>query len=274
MAKEPVPGSLTLQAYDRLRDEILKGIYPRDQLISEQAIASRLGMSRTPVRTAIAQLEADGLVRILPQRGIVVDEVTPRELTEIFQFREALETFAAENADEIDKSRLMKLGVVFEVCPKLATPINDRSISLILSEADEQLHRTIVASTNNRLMLREFDRMRLKLAQIRALSWSINAGMAAHRGLTAAAIEHRGIIDALVAGDRKLAAMRVREHLRAGREHMLQSAAAQRAEDVPSLAASDHIVDAWLRDRTLTFEALPGIVATKVSQLATKSGSE
>ncbi len=87
-------GSLTLEVFNRLRDDIIQGVIrPNERLIAAD-LAAALNTSRTPIREALQLLEADGLVAGA-KRGYVVREYTREEIVEIYQVRAALEGMAA-----------------------------------------------------------------------------------------------------------------------------------------------------------------------------------
>jgi DNA-binding GntR family transcriptional regulator len=86
------------QAYSFLRDAILDGVYPGGTRIDVPAVAQRLGMSRMPVREALRQLDAEGLVTIRPNRGATVTVLTPADILEVFEMRAVLEGLAARLA--------------------------------------------------------------------------------------------------------------------------------------------------------------------------------
>src|SRR5688500_18533113 len=85
------------RAYAALRERILSEAFPSGSLLSERQLVAELGgMSKTPIRAALQRLEADGLVLVSPQQGILVREISLREIVEIFVLRLALEAFVAE----------------------------------------------------------------------------------------------------------------------------------------------------------------------------------
>jgi DNA-binding GntR family transcriptional regulator len=92
--------SLADQARDQIRQAIYKGqMRPEERLTIEQ-IAADLGISRTPVREALKALEADGVLRILPRRGAVIERFDSRQIYDRYSVRALLEGFAAERACE------------------------------------------------------------------------------------------------------------------------------------------------------------------------------
>src|SRR3979411_3015604 len=84
------------RALDYVKSRILSGAFRGGELISEGEVARALGMSRTPVREAFLRLEAEGLLRLYPQRGALVIPVSPEEVRAVMEARLVLEQFAVE----------------------------------------------------------------------------------------------------------------------------------------------------------------------------------
>ena len=94
-ARERRPGTAKDRALNYVKTQVLTGEFPGGELISEGDVATALGMSRTPVREAFLRLEADGLLRLYPQRGALVVPVSPEEVRAVMEARLVLEQFAA-----------------------------------------------------------------------------------------------------------------------------------------------------------------------------------
>jgi DNA-binding GntR family transcriptional regulator len=92
--------SLASVAYKQLRNQLLNGEYLPGTLLSESELASKLGMSRTPIRAAISQLEQDGYVQTLLKRGILVKGIDIDELYDMFDLLDALYMFALDRIEE------------------------------------------------------------------------------------------------------------------------------------------------------------------------------
>ena len=82
------------QVYQILKDEIISGVYQPNDWLQEKDLAAKLNVSRSPVREALRQLAADGLVREVPNKGMFVRAFTPKEITEIFEVRKMLESYS------------------------------------------------------------------------------------------------------------------------------------------------------------------------------------
>jgi DNA-binding GntR family transcriptional regulator len=84
--------------YGVLREGILTGALPPGEWLRQDALANQLGVSRIPVRSALLQLEAEGLIRVDPYRGATVNQLTTAEMREIYELRIVLETHALRKA--------------------------------------------------------------------------------------------------------------------------------------------------------------------------------
>ena len=94
-AKDARSGTAKDRALEYVKTRVLTGELPGGELISEGDVAGALGMSRTPVREAFLRLEAEGLLRLYPQRGALVVPVSPDEVRAVMEARLVLEQFAA-----------------------------------------------------------------------------------------------------------------------------------------------------------------------------------
>jgi len=83
--------SLTMAVADRLRDQIIRGEIPEGAQLRQDAIASQYKVSRIPVREALRQLDAEGLIEIVHNRGAIVPALSPEDIEELFSIRALLE---------------------------------------------------------------------------------------------------------------------------------------------------------------------------------------
>jgi DNA-binding GntR family transcriptional regulator len=83
--------TLSAMITDQLRQAILNGTYPAGSQLRQDALGEAYGVSRIPVREALFQLEAEGLVRIVPQKGAIVSELSLDEINDVFDLRMLLE---------------------------------------------------------------------------------------------------------------------------------------------------------------------------------------
>jgi DNA-binding GntR family transcriptional regulator len=87
--------SLRSQAVEQIRQAVVTGALKPGSMHSEQAIATRLAISRTPIREALLQLANEGLVEFVPQRGVRITTFDPAHLAQVFDFRAAIEGHCA-----------------------------------------------------------------------------------------------------------------------------------------------------------------------------------
>lgn len=92
--------SLGGQIFEKVREDILSGVYAQGEELKEATLGARLGASRTPVREALRQLELEGLVEIIPNRGARVTGISRKDVYDIYQMRYLLEGLAARWAAE------------------------------------------------------------------------------------------------------------------------------------------------------------------------------
>jgi len=190
------PGALRDRVVGNLRNAIINGQFAPGARLVERQMCELLGVSRTLVREALRQLEAEGWVRILPNRGPVVISMTPEEVRELYEVRAALEGIAAFRAAE---------RVTPEQLDRLAATVD--AMTKAQSRGDWMRHRQQLQLYYD--ILREASGNALLRAQLDAMS----ARMAWLRGVTLARPERAAV--AVKEEARLLAALRARDGKRA-----------------------------------------------------------
>ena len=138
------PKSLRELALEYLRNRIVDGTFQMGQVLSERKISEELGVSKSPVREALAQLRDEGLVDIEPQKGARVFTLSEEEVIQICDFRQAIESASFEFALQRDPARLAKNmdRVVQKMVAKKAVmtkmPISRSTMSFIISSLNTQ----------------------------------------------------------------------------------------------------------------------------------------
>jgi DNA-binding GntR family transcriptional regulator len=204
------------RAYRELREEILDGVLAPGTALAEVEQATRLGVSRTPVREALARLEADGLATAASARVLQVSELSPASITALYELREALEEQAARlAATRRDPARFAELHERLAAAPRLLDSGDDglRTYYDTVDALDEEID----AATANPMLVAALRSARLHSARVRRL--------ARHNPdrLRAAASEHLLIVEAIIAGDASLAAHASHVHLHMSLRHALAS---------------------------------------------------
>lgn len=194
------PKSLTELAVERIRHAIVGGRLQLGAQISEAALALELGISKTPVREALLQLRAEGLVDVHPQRGTFVFLAEPGEVAQICRFREIIETAALVDAMAADTA-----GLVAELDANLRCPTSERA----LPDLDAEFHAIVVRRSNNGYLR---DAYRLVEHKVHALRWRLPP----HNDQIAGCQDkHALIVERIRAGAATQAQSLLRDHIRA-----------------------------------------------------------
>lgn len=96
----PQTNSLHSRVYNRIRNDILNGVYEPGESLVETKLSEELGVSRTPVREALRQLELEGLVQSVPNKGVTVTGISTQDIQDIYTIRMMIEGLAARWAAE------------------------------------------------------------------------------------------------------------------------------------------------------------------------------
>lgn len=108
--------SLGARIFKQLQNEILNGIYGPGDILTEMRLTEELGVSRTPIREALKQLETEGLVKATPGKGIVVQGVTDKDIEDIYMIRMMIEGLAARwAAEKITQNEIEELKDILEL---------------------------------------------------------------------------------------------------------------------------------------------------------------
>ncbi|TFD31175.1 GntR family transcriptional regulator [Cryobacterium cryoconiti] len=224
-AGSTAPVRASERAYRQLRGEILDGLLAPGTVLLEVEQSARIGVSRTPLRAAIARLIADGLVAGRPGRGFMVTEMSLDSIRELYEVRRALEEHAARIAAERrDPAVFEALHTQFLAAPDL---LQHGEAGLhryyeLIDEFDQALDDAVA----NPFLVGALAGVRTHLARIRRLARDNPAR------LRAAAAEHLLIVEAVAAGDSSLAAHATHVHLNQSLRSVL--AAVQASAAVPA----------------------------------------
>lgn len=179
------------RAYAHVKEQILEGIYPGGEMLSEGAVAAQLETSRTPVREAFLLLEAEGLLRLYPKRGALVVPVSAEEIGEVMETRLVIERHCAEQVARRGP------GVLVEQLRGLLVTQEthvSRGNRIGFVEADRLFHRSIVSANGNSILTRLHDSLRERQRRMGAAIVASDPSLQ-RRYLE----EHRAIVDALAA---------------------------------------------------------------------------
>lgn len=207
-------------AYRRLREEILHWRLLPGTPLSEIDLAERLGVSRTPLRAALARLALEGLVDTSRGRTGVVSEVSAETITELFELREALETQAVRLvARRADPAVFALLATRFADAPRLLEVEGIDAYYALVAEFDDALDDAL----GNAVYRGALDGVRLHLARARRIATDNP------ERLVRSAEEHRLICTAIRDGDAAFAASATTVHLKASLTTILDTLSARDA---------------------------------------------
>jgi DNA-binding GntR family transcriptional regulator len=202
------------KAYTALRNLIVSSDVYRsrtDIRLDERQLAQDFGISRTPVREAMVQLEREGFVRSVPRRGVYVVRKTKSEVIELIQAWAALESMAArlltQSASDADIAGLRRMFTTFED-DKLHAKLDE------YSEVNINFHQTIIELSGNQVLIRLAENLFTHMRMIRGST--IGEDDRVERSIR----DHMNIIHALEARDTKRAEDLVRQHALGLAEHV------------------------------------------------------
>jgi DNA-binding GntR family transcriptional regulator len=203
------------RAYALLRDEILEWQLAPGTILGEVEQSTRLGISRTPLREALARLIADGLVETQAGRGLVVAEASVDSVAELFEMRLPLEQEAAALAARRRDPRVFEQlrREMADAATLLADPRRHAYYDLV-RRFDEAMDDAV----GNGYLVAALRGLRTHLERIRRLAHDNPAR------LSAAASEHLLIIDAIIGGDESLARSATAVHLHQSLRNILETA--------------------------------------------------
>lgn len=204
-----LPRSLTEDAADRIREQIVLGGFRQGEHLKEAAIAEQLNVSRGPVREAFKILRAEGLLAEEPRRGTFVVSLTAKDVNDIYTLRASIEELAARLVcREGDKSATATMRALLKDLSKAAA----KGDASAVARADIAFHNGLCVLSGNSRVHEVFLRYVPTLRGLLRLDEKIMPSM------DEVVRQHEPIVDALEAGDEELAAQLVREHaLEAGR---------------------------------------------------------
>jgi DNA-binding GntR family transcriptional regulator len=205
---DPRPGTAKDRALEYVKGRVLTGALPGGELISEGDVATALGMSRTPVREAFLRLEAEGLLRLYPQRGALVVPVSPAEAQAVIEARLLLEQFAATKV--VGRGPAV-CAAVFERLTGELKRQRDAAATTAWREfldADRAFHSVTLEESGDAILSGFYSSLRDR--QMRMIAES---ALDDPNRTTTIIDEHRGIAEALRDGDLERALRTIRTHL-------------------------------------------------------------
>ena len=198
---------------DAIRDGILHGNYAEGEPLRQDALAEELGVSRIPIREALRQLEAEGLVTFNPHRGAIVSSLSLGEIEEVFELRTTIETDLLRRA--VPRLTPEQLDQADEVLDRYASALRSGDVSM-WGELNWQFHSTLYAPAGRPVTMGIVQRLHQQSDRY------LRMQLALTHGETRANDEHRAIAAAVRSADVKRATVLMREHIAGAGRSLLE----------------------------------------------------
>jgi len=227
MQDSDVPEVRTLaeRVFNQLQDAIVRGELAPGTKITEPGLAAAYGISRGPLREAMRRLETHRLIERVPHVGARVVKLSMKELLELFDVREAMESMAARlAARHMSAAEIAGLREVLKVHERQSDL--SRGEAYYQREGDLDFHYRIVLGSHNRMLMTLLCDDLYYLVRLYRTQFSAS-GARPQRAF----VEHHRIVDAIEAGDEELAELLMRRHVSASRENVAQRYAAVLEEE-------------------------------------------
>lgn len=162
--------SLAEKAYEEIRRKIIYAEFLPGDILSENVLSKELDMSRTPIRDALLRLDAEGFIKTLKNRGILVKEISYKEILDILALNNCMALYAVD---------LVSKGITSFNIEQLKLHLD---IQLKATEKDDYLEytlqsilfgRTLIASSQNDVMIKTYDSLRDKTLQFAMVGWKL-----------------------------------------------------------------------------------------------------
>lgn len=196
--------SLRGRVFNRIRDDILNGRFKENDELRETAISEELGVSRTPVREAFRQLELEGLIRIVPNKGAYVTGISTSDVADIYEIRSLLEGLCARWATK--KISQEKLDEMEEIILLSEFHLSKKHFDQ-LTELDNRFHQLLYEACESKILihlLKDFHQYVQRQRQQTLSDYDRSKESIA---------EHKLIMEAMKAGNAELAEKLADQHI-------------------------------------------------------------
>ncbi|WP_313811926.1 GntR family transcriptional regulator [Glutamicibacter sp.] len=204
---QKAPMTAPERAYQWLRAHIAHLPWNQESFLSENNIAESTGVSRTPVREALLRLEAEGLIRRVPHKGIYIPAMTESDIDEMMEVRQVIGEWATRR---ITSGGSQVVEVLQELLEQQRESTDD-PVKFI--ELDIAFHKAIVQAANNSTLEQVYDSQRVKQERV-----GIQAVLATAQRYEAVLHEHEDMLSAIKSGDPDLAQKSARRHIHSTRD--------------------------------------------------------
>ena len=190
--------------FQKIRRDIITGAYGKDEELKELLIAAKIGVSRTPVREALRQLEREGLVAIIPNKGTYVVGITAQDMKDIYEIRAVLEGLCVRQvAEKASQEQIEALEEILYLAEYHIKKEHEKQVM----ELGSKFHEILYEAGSNRMLGRVLQNYYLYLEQVRRFLFTIPGKITEVIG------EHRQILEAIKERDGEKAELAVSRHI-------------------------------------------------------------
>jgi len=210
---ERVGGLMKSRAYADIKRLILDETIGPGEFLSERQLAARLQMSKTPIKSALERLEAEGFIGVSPQQGIVVHDLSLEEIADQFEIREVLEPYVV---------RQLAGRLTAPQAERLRENLRQQDAAITAGDVqtnvwlDAEFHLLWCEFLGNTEILTTMQRLRDRIHRVVSRVSTRNPAR-----MRDGYEEHRQIVEAVLTGSGDLAADRMRHHLNYGKQFLL-----------------------------------------------------
>jgi len=203
------PSSIKEIAYEKIKKQIILGHIKPGSWLREQDLADAMEISRAPIREAFNQLERDGFIEILPRKGARVVSISVKEVEDIFEIRETLESLAIQKSlKNISLDRLNQIAIKFE---RFKSRPSEKPVRLEYLSLDKEFHDLLIQHCNNKMLIDLLAAIQEKVHWLRGFSLD-------NYSFAQSIEEHISIIDAIQRKNEKLVLSNLVRHLERAKE--------------------------------------------------------
>ena len=206
--------TLREKVYDQLRELIIYGDLKPGEYLTERALAEKMQVSRTPIRSAIERIEADGLVSYTPNRGMIIAEVSINKVVDFFELRSIIESHVVRKLASRSKSS--------EDFKWLQDNLESQKVFveqkdyISFTKADSEFHRKLVQTYGNGEMIQIMEKLQDRLFQL-----ALNVLKKDNERICASYEDHRSILNYIMEGNGEEAAQKIVQHLEFGKQILI-----------------------------------------------------
>lgn len=207
-------GMLRNDVYRKLREKILSNFYVVGESLKECKITQSMGVSRTPVREAFAQLQADGLVDIIPNKGVIVRGLNEDDIRDMYEIRSFIESVSAQRACEAKGGG--HIDILKDILKKEKEYLQKKDFVEFL-QSDFEFHCGIIKSTESRILQNLLTSMMeyTKFARRKSIASGIRAKEAYK--------EHIEILQAIEERNTDKAKKKMENHIKNAKENFIKN---------------------------------------------------